>query len=185
MPFILILIIIAIAIESLATSWYSGAIHSKLKEVLPYKLPVAMSVIKSLVLAAGIYAGSLGSLVLPMYYANMAYALMFIIGLKVITQSMRFNPEERIVLVDDSKTMLLISIAGSFNSFFIGFSLGLIGISVLMPVLITFLATLILSYAAMFLGKQYGLRPLVRIAGIVAGSVIAIIALRYFILYFI
>jgi manganese efflux pump family protein len=182
-PFILILIIIAIATESFATTWYSGAIHSKLKEKLPYMLPVGMTLIKSLVLAAGIYVGSFGSVALPMYYANMAYALMFIIGLKMIMQSMRFNPEERIVLVDDNKTLILVSIAGSFNSFFIGFSLGLIGISVLMPVAITFFATLIMSFAALFLGKQYGLRPFVRITGIVAGAIISIIALRYFILY--
>lgn len=185
MPFILILIIIAIATESFATNWYSGAIHSKLKEKLPYRLPVGMSLIKSLILAIGIYAGSFGALTLPMYYANMAYALMFIIGLKMITQSMRFNPEERIVLVDNTRTLVLLSIAGSFNSFFIGFGLGLLGISVLMPVAITFFATLILSFAALFLGKQYGLRPFVRITGIVSGAIIAVIALRFFILYFI
>ncbi|HLO89608.1 MAG: manganese efflux pump [Chloroflexota bacterium] len=185
MPFILILIILALLTESFATSWYSGAVHSKVSEKPPYGLPPSLALIKSVVFALGIISGRLGSVALPWYYTTMAYALMFIIGLKLITETMRFHPEERIVLVDNNKTLLILSVAGSFNTLFIGISLGLIGTGIWAPVLTMFAGTLVFSFISLYLGKKYGLRPFIRLAGIAAGSLIAFVALRFFVLYFI
>lgn len=184
-PLILILIIVALITESFATSWYSGAIHSKVSEKPPLSLPPALSIIKTLVFALGLLSGRFSSSVLPWFYTTMAYSLMFIIGLKLITETMRFNPEERIVLVDNNRTLLLLSIAGSFNTLFIGISLGLLGVGILTPVLTLFVGTLILSFISITLGKKLGLRPGIRFAGIAAGCIICIVAIRFFILYFI
>lgn len=185
MPFTLILILLVLISESFATSWYSGAINAKLSEKMPYPLAVGLAVTKAIVLALAILVGKATTFSLPWYYLTMAYALMFIIGLKIITETLRFRPEERIVLIDSNKTIVLLSFAGSFNTFFIGLSLGLIGTGVLLPVLITFTGTLILSLLSMIAGKKYGLRPVIRYLGIIAGAVIAGISLRFFITYFI
>lgn len=185
MPIILFLIIVALITESFATSWYSGAIHVKVAEKPPFTLPPALAVVKSIVFSIGVFSGSLVTGYLPWFYATMAYALMFIIGLKMVTETMKFNPEERIILIDSNKTLILLSLAGSFNTLFIGIGLGLIGTSVLSPVITLFAGTLIGSFTGILLGKKFGLRPGIRYAGIIAGVFIAFVALRFFILYFI
>lgn len=182
MPFLLILILIALVTESFSTSWNSGAIHAKLKEQLPVRLPFSLAVIKSVVLALGLFIGMMASGYLPFF--TTPYALVFIIGLKIITESFRFAPEERIVLVDNTKTLLLVSVAGSFNTLFIGLGLGLLGVSILLPVAFNLTATLIASLIALKYGAKKGLTPYTRYAGIAAGIIIAAIALRYFIMYF-
>ena len=184
MPFTLIIISVILASESFITTWYSSAIHSKLNETAPVKLPIALSIIKSLVLLIGIYLGGIVSIAAPWFYTAIAYAII-IIGLKIITESLKFNPEERIVLIDNNKTLILISIAGTFNPLFIGLSLGLIGTDILRPVMLLFVITLLISFISLYLGKRYGLRPFLRYIGITAGLTIAIIALRFFISYFI
>lgn len=185
MPFTLILIIVVLSSESFITTWYSTAIHSKLKEKAPVKLPIALAIVRTLVFALGIFLGNIGSVAFPWFYIAMAYAMMFIIGLKMITESLRFNPEERIVLVDNNRTLILIAFAGSFNPLFIGLSLGLIGTEIIMPCLFLFIFTLLLSIISLYLGKKLGLRPFLRYIGIIAGLVISGIALRFFISYFI
>lgn len=184
-PFILILIILAIVTESFTTSWYSGSIHAKLREKLPVMLPVYLTVSKSVLFALGLLAGTFGAGIMPWTYTSMAYALLFIIGVKMVTQSMRFNPEERIVLADTPRTMMLMSLAGSFNSVFVGFGLGLIGVEPLYPVLLVMIGVMVASFAGLFLGGKFGLRPYIRFLSIGAGAVVAFIVLRFFILYFI
>ncbi len=184
MPFPLILILLVLVSESFITTWYSSAIHSRLKEKTPVKLPIALAIIKTIALALGIFLGSIVSVALPWFYIAMAYAMMFIIGLKMITESLRFSPEERIVLIDNYKTLILLGFAGSFNSLLIGLSLGLIGTDILMPCLFLFIFTLILSTISLYYGKKIGLRPYLRYTGIIAGLIIAGIALRFFINYF-
>lgn len=185
MPFILILIIAALLTESFATSWYSGAVNGRTGEKPPYSLPVVLAVVKSLVFALGVFSGSFASAVLPWFYTTMAYALMFIIGLKMALETIRFKPEERIILIDSTRTLWLLSVAGSFNTLFIGISLGLAGAKLLDPVIAVFTGTLIAAFIALVLGKRFGLRPGIRFAGIAAGLIIAVVSLRFFILYFI
>lgn len=183
MPLLLIILLLALIVESFNTTWNSSAIHAKLKEQPPVRLPFALAVIKSLVLALGLSIGFLGSDYLPFF--TTPYALVFIIGLKIITENVRFHPEERIVLIDNTKTLLLVSIAGSFNTFFLGISLGLIGVSATLTIAFNLIVTLIATLAALKLGSTKGLRPYTRYAGIIAGAVISVIALQYFITYFI
>lgn len=185
MPLILLLLLLALVSESFATTWYSAAIHEKLKENTPTKLPIALAIVKALVIALGIFIGNVSSSALPWIYIVIAYVLMFIIGLKIIIENMRFSPEERIVLVDSNRTLMILSLAGSFNSFFVALSLGLIGTSVLLPMLFTFIVTLIAAYTSLFFGKSFGLRPFLRITVMVGGALIAGVALRFFITYII
>jgi len=184
-PLILLLLLLALVSESFATTWYSAAIHAKLKENTPIKLPIALAIVKALVIALGIFIGNVSSSALPWIYIVIAYVLMFIIGLKIIIENMRFSPEERIVLVDSNRTLMLLSLAGSFNSFFVALSMGLIGTNVLIPSLFTFIVTLIAAYASLYLGKSFGLRPFLRITVMVGGALIAGVALRFFITYII
>lgn len=185
MPFILILVLLSLVTESFVTTWYSAAINAKVKEKLTFLMPVILSVVKTAALALGIFIGLKGSVMIPWFYLTMAYVLMFIIGLKMVIETMRFSPEERIILIDNNKTILLLGIAGSFNTFFVGLSLGLIGSVILHPVVFTFIGTLVLSILAFFLGKKYGLKVFLRITGIIAGALICVIALRFFVLYYI
>lgn len=170
--------------ESFAASWYSGAIHKKTGDSLPVRLPFALATIKSLLLAIAIFSGNFISDIMPSNLIVIAYAIMTIAGIKIVIESLRFNPEERIILIDDHKTLLFLSLAGSFNTFFVALALGLIGVGILSPYLLTLVATLIFSLAGLYLGASKGLRPGIRYAGILAGTLILAISLRFFILYF-
>lgn len=184
-PLLLIIILLALVTESFSTSWYSGAIHKKLALKLPIQLPFALAIIKSLMMALGIYIGNRVYGTLPSHFTIIAYSLMFIVSLKIIWESMRFAPEERIIMVDSTKTLLLLSFAGSFNTFLISICLGLIGVHVLNPCIFTLTTTIVFALAAVNLGAKHGLRPFIRISGIVAGLLITILSLRFIILYLI
>jgi putative Mn2+ efflux pump MntP len=108
--------------------------------------------------------------------------LIFITGLKISMETFRFNPEEKIILVDNFTTLLLWSVAGSFSVFLAGAGAGL-GISVSYSALaVFFLISVLGSYAGSGFGSGKGLRPGVRYMVLVSGVVIMIISLRLLIL---
>lgn len=184
MPLTVYLIIFIIVTESVAVAWYSGAIHSKLNEKLPLSLPAVITFVKTILFAAGLFTGYLLADVSPWFSIIIAYSIMFITGLKIITENLRFAPEEKIVYTDNLKTMMLVGLAGGFNVLFIGISLGLIGVDMMGSVITFLAATPVLSLIALFAGRRTGLRPEIRYAAIAGGVIICIVAVNFFITFF-
>jgi putative Mn2+ efflux pump MntP len=176
------ILVAALSAEGFAGSWYTGALHRKLDEPIPVAMPLVLASVRTLVMMAGFLAGAAISPLINDNRIVFGLILIFITGLKISLETFRFNPEEKIILVDNFTTLLLWSVAGSFSVFLAGAGAGL-GIAVSYSALaVFFLISVLGSYAGSGFGSGKGLRPGVRYMVLVSGVVIMIISLRLLIL---
>ncbi len=178
----IVVLAFAMATVSFIISWFSGALHRKLSVNLHAGFPLFLAIGRTLMIALGIVAGLYGASLITEFSFPAGLILLIVIGIKLGIEALNFNPEERVVLIDNRKTMLLLIIAGSINTFFAGMGLGLVGSSFLVPALTTFIAVSLLSFTGIMAGKKYGYKPTLRFAGLIPATVIIIIGLRLLIL---
>jgi manganese efflux pump family protein len=181
----IVVLTLAISADSFTTSWFSGALHKKLGISLGIKLPFVFSVGRTLFMITGVTAGLYLASVLSDYSYMMGLSMLMIPGIKLILESLNFNPEEKVILVDNTKTMILLTLATSVNSLFAGIGLGLIGIGLFMPGVVTLVSVAVLSFAGITTGRIFGYKPTIRFAGLAAGVLMLIIILRLMFLNFI
>lgn len=178
----IVIIVLALAADSFTTSWFTGALHKKLSVKLGAGLPVFFSAGRTLSMALGIGAGLWATSFLPDYNYKVGMALLLVVGLKYGIDALKFNPEEKIFLVDDNKTMLLLTLAGSISAFFAGIGLSMAGSGFWLPVIAAALSVFVFSHAGVWAGENFGYKPKVRFAGLIPGMVMLIIWIRFLIL---
>lgn len=174
----IVIIVFALAADGFTTSWFSGALHKKLSVKLGGGLPVFFSAGRALFMALGIGAGLMATSFMPDHSYKVGMAFLMVIGVKYGIDALKFNPEEKIFLVDDNKTMLLLTLAGSISTFFAGIGLGMAGSGFWLPVAAVALSVFVFSLAGVWAGEKYGYQPKIRFAGLIPGIVILIIWLR-------
>ncbi|NTW23258.1 MAG: hypothetical protein HGA37_01050 [Lentimicrobium sp.] len=178
----IVVLALAMATDSFIISWFSGALHKKLSVKLDAGFPLFLSVGRTLMVALGLVLGLNVSELIPDFAYLTGLSLLSVIGIKLGIEAFNFNPEEKVVLIDNRKTMALLIAAGSINTFFAGIGLGLMKSSLSVPCVTTFIAVLGLSFGGVLAGKKYGYKPTLRFAGLMPAIVIIIIGLRLLIL---
>ena len=106
----IIIITIAIAADSFITAWYSCAIHSRLQEKLTSKMPISLFAGRTIAIATGVASGTALLGYIGEYSYFFGILLMFLIGLKFVIELVRFIPAEKIILIDNNKTLLLVPV---------------------------------------------------------------------------
>jgi len=172
---------VALAADSFVTSCFSSALHKKLDFKLDFKLPVILPAIRLLFLISGIVAGQFLSSFLTDYVFMSGLSVLSIVGIKLGFESIRFYPEEKVILIDNFRTTFLITIAGSINTIIAGTGLGILGTGLTVPILVTLPAVVCFSFAGILVGKAFGYRPSIRFTGLLSGILILLVALRLFI----
>ncbi|MFH1120601.1 MAG: manganese efflux pump [Bacteroidota bacterium] len=178
----IIVLTLAIAADSFTTSWFSGALHHKLDIALDRKLPVFFAMGRLLFLVLGFGAGYYAATLFPYYSYLSGLSLLSVIGIKYGIESLKFYPEEKVILIDNRKTILMLSIAGSINTFIAGIAFGIAGIGLATPVVVIIAAVAGFTYVGMIAGKVKGYRPSIRYVGLVSSISILAITLRLFVL---
>ncbi len=174
----LIILAIALTAESFASSWYTGALHARLGEKPLASIPPVIAAVRSLMLVAGFLAGWAVNQFFNEHNLSFGLILIFITGLKIMTETYRFNPEAKIVLIDNFSTLVLWSLAGSFNVFLAGAGAGMAGAMSLIALILFFVITIPGSYAGLWMGKKRGISFKSKLIVLIAGLVIAIVPLR-------
>jgi len=178
----IVIIVLAMAADSFATSWFTGALHRKLSVKLGAGLPVIFSAGRTLFMALGIGVGILATAFMPDHNYKVGMALLLVVGLKYGIDALKFNPEDKIFLVDDNKTMLLLTLAGSISTFFAGIGLSMAGSGFWLPVSAAALSVFAFSLAGVRAGEKFGYKPKIRFAGLIPGIVMLIFWIRLLIL---
>lgn len=178
----IVIIVLALAVDSFTTSWFTGALHKKLSVKPGAGLPVFFSAGRTLFMALGIGAGLWATTFLPDQNYKVGMALLLVVGLKYGIDALRFNPEEKIFLVDDNKTMLLLTLAGSISTFFAGIGLGMAESGFWLPVIAIALSVFVFSKAGLWAGEKFGYKPKIRFAGLIPAMVMLIFWIRLLIL---
>lgn len=174
----LIILAIALTAESFSASWYTGALHAKLEEKPLAAIPPVLAVVRLLMLVAGFLAGWVVNLFFSEHNLSFGLILIFVTGLKILAETYRFNPEAKIVLIDNFSTLVLWSLAGSFNVFLAGAGTGMAGAMSLVALILFFVITIIGSYAGLWFGKKKGISFKSKLIVLIAGLVIAFVPLR-------
>ena len=121
---------------------------------------------------------------MPGYACFAGQFIVLIVGLKLIIEAIRFSPEEKIVLVDDWQSLLLVGIARGFNYFLIGLGLGFCSGFNLQFLYILFAAEAAAIGSGLLLGQNYGLKAIIRTLFLISGIAILATAGRSIILLF-
>lgn len=179
--FVLTLAVIA---DSFTIAWFSSALHSKLAVKLDAKLPLAFSAARTVFMVIGLGAGMYAAALFPDYSSLTGLFLLSIVGIKLGVESVNFNPEEKVILIDNHKTMVLLAVAGGANTFFAGIALGIAGVSFKTPIIFVLVVTAFLSYAGIKAGKIKGYKPQIKYTGLVSGVLIVAIVIRHLVLHF-
>lgn len=176
-------LIAALALGSFAPAWYTGSLHEKIKVKIPWVLIFTSAAIHTLFFILGYLPAEALNGLMPQYACLAGQFIVFIVGLKLIVESIRFSPEEKIIMIDDRQSLLMVGVARGFNYFLIGLGLGFCaGFNLhFLYILFAFEAAAIAS--GLLLGRHFGLKATIRTLflfsgiGILAAAARAIIQL--------
>ena len=174
-----------IAFDVLTTSWFTAALHKKLAMKIQPFASLFLAGGRALLMLAGIFLGMLMQLTLGQYSFASAMSLLVIVGIKSCLDAINYNVDEKVILIDNITTALLLSAAGGIVAFLTGLAIGTAGGPMLLPVISVFFATLFLVIAGIKAGEHYGFKPSIKYAGLLSGIVIACFGVIHLVLQFI
>ncbi len=151
---------------------------------MPWALLFTSAVIHTLFFILGYLPAEALHRFMPGYACFAGQFIVFIVGLKLILEAIRFSPEEKIVLVDDWQSLLLVGTARGFNYFLIGMGLGFCTGFNLGFLYIIFAAEAIAIASGLILGRRYGLKATIRTLFLISGVGILSAAVSNIILLF-
>jgi putative Mn2+ efflux pump MntP len=183
-PVVTMFLIAALALGSFAPAWYTGSLHRKLDVKLPWTMIFTSSAINTLFFGLGYFSIQALGRFMPEYACLAGQFILFIIGLKLIIEAIRFNPEEKIILVDDSQALMLVGLARGINYLLIGVGLGFCNNFNLTFLYILFAAEAIAILSGLILGHRIGLKSIIRTLFLISGIAILAAATRSIILQF-
>lgn len=174
---VLILIVISLGYQTFSATWYSTSLHRRLGIKVKVYMPVVMSVITTLSFGFGIGVGRLFAPMAGSLAIKSGWILLALTGLKIILESRKFHPEERVVLTDTWQAVILLALAGSINAFFGGIALGLVQYSAGIVLLLALGTTLIFSLAGILSGSKNGYQTAPARISLIAGMLLVVVSI--------
>lgn len=152
-----ILIAVGLAMDAFAVSIANGISMKKLKISSMLKFGISFGIAQAAMPVIGYYFASsfLGSI---MSFANfIAFAVLSIIGGKMIYESFKHNDADVNTPSDISyKTLLVLAIATSIDAMIVGISFGLLKVAIMSPAVIIGIISFLFSSSGVFIGNKIG-----------------------------
>lgn len=171
----IIILAIGLSMDSLIIALTSGAIIKNHKAVNVLKIAGMLAFIQMNLTVFGWLIGSTFARYIDQYDHWIAFAILMILGIRVIVSAMReeesspFNPL-------NFKVMFGLAIATSIDATAVGLSLSFVDVDILKPALIIGIVTLLISSLGVVFGSKVGKRYNLRI-NILGGIILILIAL--------
>ena len=157
MPFITIIVIaVGLAMDALAVSIVSGATFRELKIRHALRIALFFGGFQALMPLAGSLAGLTLKRHMASYDHWVAFVLLGAVGAKMIYESFKIEPADRVRDPSNLLTLLVLSVATSIDALAIGVTLSLITSSIVAAAAIIGLVTFVLSYMGVVIGKRFG-----------------------------
>jgi len=173
----IVIVMLAVAIDSLVIAWFSEALHRKVAENQVKGWPVYFTLFRLVFVVAGITGGKLFAGLLPDNHFFAGLAIVAVMGLKMGVESFGFREEEKVILIDSIKTLVVLSTASGINTLLVGLGLGLIGTGLYVPVVVTAVSVVVFTSIGSIIGKKAGYKPFIRYFSLVGGLIIVAISL--------
>ena len=172
------LIALGLAMDAFAVSIANGMAMKKLKVRNMLKFGLYFGVAQGLMPVIGYFLAKqfLGSM--AKYSGWIGFVLLFLIGIKMIIESVRDNEDTSHEETDISgMKMLILAIATSIDAMAVGVSFALMGNSLIQPAIIIAVVTFAVSAIGVFIGNKIG-SLLKKGAGIFGGWVLILMGVK-------
>jgi manganese efflux pump family protein len=150
----LILIAIALAMDSVAVSIASGAKYKNINIATTIKISLFFGVFQGLMPLIGYFMGSIFATLVDRYDHFIAFIILLFLGFNMIREARSDNPEELKDL--NNKTLLVLAVATSIDALAIGITFSFQDINIYYASFIITLITFILCIFAVIIGKKLG-----------------------------
>ena len=151
----LILIAIALAMDSVAVSIASGSKYKNINIFTILKISLFFSLFQGLMPLIGYYAGSFFSSFIDSIDHYIAFAILVFLGYKMIREAMKDDLEDEISNLKN-KTLLILAVATSIDALAIGITFSFQEINIFYAVFLISSITFILCIVAVYIGKYLG-----------------------------
>jgi putative Mn2+ efflux pump MntP len=173
-----IFLFFALSLGSFALAWYTGALHRKVAVRLPYPLILVSGIASVIFFIAGYFPAQAVLHNLPGYSCIAGQLIVLIIGVKLMAEAIRFNPEEKIVLIDDRQTLIIVSLAKGINYLFIGMGLGFCYVLNFYVFIVLFGLEIMSIVSGLLSGNRFGLHRSIRTLLLISGIAVVAAAIR-------
>jgi putative Mn2+ efflux pump MntP len=173
-----IFLFLALSLGSFAPAWYTGALHHKLGVRLPYSFILISGISSVVFFIAGYFPAQSAIHYLPDYSCIAGQLIVLIVGIKLIAEAIRFNPEEKIVLIDDRQTLIIVSLAKGINYLFIGMGLGFCYVLNFYVFIVLFGLEIMAIASGLLSGNRFGLHRSIRTLLLISGIAVVTAAIR-------
>lgn len=171
MNFLTIMVIaVSLAMDAFAVSIVSGAACRRLKVRHALRIALFFGGFQALMPLLGSLAGLVIKGLIIGYDHWIAFALLTIVGGKMIYESFKFEPTSRNFNPENIFVLLALSLATSVDALVVGVTLSLLVTSIATAVIIIGSVTFVLSYFGVWLGRKVGHffeAPIVALGGLV------------------
>ena len=152
----ILFIALGLAMDAFAVSIASGLTikESKIKHAL--MIGLSFGIFQAAMPVIGWACGSLFKDFIACIDHWIAFALLSIIGIKMIYESFSIKKKDKGLNTQDLRILFILSIATSIDALAVGITLSFLDIAIIMPALIIGVITFILSFAGVFIGNKFG-----------------------------
>lgn len=174
--FELIFIAVGLSLGSLAASLSAG-VHERILFKKGFRIAFVFALFQIVMSVLGWLAGfSLNSFI-GFYLLWFSFSIIFIIGLKMIFEAIKVNPDERKFDLSQNSVLILLAIASAIDAFIVGISFGFLNSNIIYSAIIIGILTFIFSLGGFFLGNLNRFaKP--RVARFLGGLILIFIAIK-------
>lgn len=151
----LVLIAIALAMDSVAVSIASGSKYKDINFYTTIKIALFFGIFQGLMPLIGYFAGSLFASFVDSIDHYIAFIILVFLGYKMIKEAMEDEFEDEIKNLEN-KTLFILAIATSIDALAIGVTFSFQSIDIIYAVSLIAIITTILCIFAVYLGKFLG-----------------------------
>lgn len=150
----LILIAIALAMDSVAVSIVSGSKYKNINITTTIKISLFFGLFQGVMPLIGYFTGSIFASLVDRYDHFIAFIILIFLGFNMIREARNDNPEELNDL--KNKTLLILAVATSIDAFAIGITFSFQDINIYYASSIITIITFVLCVIAVIIGQKLG-----------------------------
>ena len=154
MEILIVLIAFSLAMDSFSVSVAGGLVPRRFRVRDALKVAFSFGFFQAVMLIIGWFAGMSVIDLIADFDHWVAFALLLIIGCRMIHESVCKRPDERRINIFNPYLLLVLSVATSIDALAAGLSLSLLEIQIFTPAAVTGFVTFLLSLFGLLVGRR-------------------------------
>lgn len=151
----LILIAIALAMDSVAVSIASGSKYKNINFATTIKIALFFGIFQGLMPLFGYFAGNLFASFVDSFDHYIAFIILVYLGYRMIQEAREDNFEEEVTDLKN-KTLLFLAVATSIDALAVGITFSFSDVNILYAVSLITCITFVLCVVAVYIGRSLG-----------------------------